>query len=156
MIKGVLPTALMVSSMERSLSFYCDLLGFRRAIELPAEAERERWDRYHEEVCRIPGARIRVVYLEAPDKTTHLELIEYEQPKETAGSRRPLSEPGTAIVALGVEGSNEVVEHLRTAGVEVLSDPVYYETDEGARSYTTYLYDPDGNALALFETLEDS
>ena len=154
MITGVLPTALTVSSMERSLSFYCDLLGFRQATQLPAEAERERWDRYHEQVCGIPGARIRVVYLEAPDKASHLELIEYERPKAASGPRRPFSEPGTAIVALGLKDSEEVVERLRSAGVEVVADPVFYETDEGDRSYTTYLYDPDGNALALFETVE--
>lgn len=156
MISGVLPTALTVSNMERSLSFYCELLGFRQAIELPAEAERERWDRYHEEVCGIPGARIRVVYLEAPDKTSHLELIEYERPKTASGPRRPFSEPGTAIVALGLKDSKEVVERLGAAGVEVISQPVFYETDDGARSYTTYLHDPDGNALALFETVEAS
>lgn len=156
MIVGVLPTALTVSSIERSLSFYCDLLGFRRAVELPPEAERERWDRYHEEVCGLPGARIRVVYLEAPDGASHLELIEYERPKSAAAPRRPLSEPATAIVALSVKGSSEVVERLRSAGVEVLSDPVFYETDDGVRSFTTYFYDPDGNALALFETLGDA
>jgi catechol 2,3-dioxygenase-like lactoylglutathione lyase family enzyme len=153
MIEGVLPTALSVSSMEQALGFYCDLLGFRRAVDLPPAAERERWDRYHEEVCGIPGAHINVVYLEAPDGHTHLELIEYEQPKTPPGPRRSFSEPGTAIVALGVKGSVEVVERLREAGVEVVADPVFYETDDGARSYTTYLYDRDGNALALFETV---
>jgi catechol 2,3-dioxygenase-like lactoylglutathione lyase family enzyme len=155
MITGVLPTALAVASMERSLAFYCDLLGFRAAAELPPEAERDRWDRYHAQVCRIPDARIRVVYLEAPDGASHLELIEYLQPKAAPGRRRGLSEPGTAIVALAVEGSAGAVSRLRAAGVEVLSDPVPYETDGGARSLTTYLYDPDGNALCLFETLGD-
>lgn len=154
MIESVLPTALTVSSMEQSLGFYCDLLGFRRAVELPPDAERERWDRYHEEVSRVSGARIKVVYLEAPDGATHLELIEYELPKAAPPPRRELYHPGTSIVALGVKGSAGVVERLRAAGVEVLSDPVFYETDDGTRSYTTYLYDPDGNALALFETLD--
>lgn len=154
MIDGVLPTALAVSNMEQSLGFYCDLLGFRKALELPPEPERERWDRYHEEVCRIPGARINVVYLEAPDGKTHLELIEYERPEPSGLPRRPVSEPGTAIVALAVKDSPAVAERLHSAGVELLSDPVFYETDDGVRSYTTYLYDPDGNALALFETVE--
>ena len=49
----------------------------------------------------------------------------------------------------------EAVERLRAAGVEVLSDPVPYETDEGARSLTTYFRDPDGNALCLFEIVEE-
>jgi len=155
LISGVLPTALCVSDLPRSLRFYCELLGFRVAAELPPPAERERWDRYHEEVCRIPGAKIQVVYLEAPDGASHLELIEYLEPKVPPVPPRGLHESGTAIVALGLRGSGEAVELLRAAGVEVLSEPVPYETDEGARSLTTYFRDPDGNALCLFEVVED-
>jgi len=154
-ISTVLPTALCVSDLERSLRFYCELLGFRVAAELPPPAARERWDRYHEQVCRIPGASIQVVYLEAPDGASHLELIEYLEPKLPTPPPRGLNEPGTAIVALGLRGSREAVERLRAAGVEVLSDPVPYETDEGARSLTTYFRDPDGNALCLFEIVEE-
>jgi catechol 2,3-dioxygenase-like lactoylglutathione lyase family enzyme len=154
MITGVLPTALSVSDMERSLGFYCDLLGFEVAAELPPEAERDRWDDYHERVCRIPGAQIRVVYLAAPDGESHLELIEYLRPKSAPRERRGLHEPGAAIVALACTESAEAVERLRAGGVHVLSDPVPYETDDGARSRTTYFYDPDGNALCLFESVE--
>ena len=154
MISSVLPTALAVSDLERSIGFYRDLLGFRVAAELPPLAERERWDAYHEQVCRIPGAQIEVVYLEAPDGRTHLELIEYVSPKAPAPPRRGLHEPGTAIVALSVRGSREAVERLRAAGVDVLAGPVPYTSDEGVSTLTTYFYDPDGNALCLFESLE--
>lgn len=154
MISSVLPTALAVSNLERSLHFYCELLGFRVAAELPAPAERQRWDAYHERVCRIPGAQINVVYLEAPDGRSHLELIEYVRPQVAVPPRRGLNEPGTAIVALGLTGSREAVERLRAAGVEVLADPMPYTTDDGVSTLTTYFYDPDGNALCLFETVE--
>ena len=154
MISSVLPTALAVSDLERSIAFYRDLLGFRVAAELPPPAERERWDAYHEQVCRISGAQIEVVYLEAPDGRTYLELIEYVSPKVPLPPRRGLHEPGTAIVALSVQGSREAVERLRAAGVEVLAGPVPYTSDEGVSTLTTYFYDPDGNALCLFESLE--
>ena len=45
-------------------------------------------------------------------------------------------------------------EWLRAAGVEVLSNPVPYTTDDGVSSHTTYFYDPDGHALCLFEIVE--
>ncbi len=154
MISSVLPTALTVSDMDRSLAFYRDLLGFRVDTELPPAAERERWDRYHEEVCRLQGAQIRVLYLAAPDGKTHLELIEYLSPKVPMPPRRGIHEPGTSIVALGLSGSQAAVDRLRAAGVEVLSDPVPYTTDDGVSSHTTYFYDPDGHALCLFEIVE--
>jgi catechol 2,3-dioxygenase-like lactoylglutathione lyase family enzyme len=156
MISSVLPTALAVSDMRRSLAFYCDVLGFRVAAELPPPAERARWDAYHEQVCGIPGAQIDVVYLEAPDGATHLELIEYLEPKAPVTPRRRLHEPGAAIVALAATRSREAVERLRSAGIEVLSDPVPYTTDDGVSTLTTYFYDPDGNALCLFETVEEA
>src|SRR5205823_9218679 len=118
--------------------------------------ERDRWDAYHRAVSRIPDAAIRVVYLQAPDGESHLELIEYVSPRLPVPARRSLAEPGAAIVALAVSDSAAVVARLREAGVDVLSDPVPYETDGGERSLTTYLYDPDGNALCLFEALPGS
>jgi catechol 2,3-dioxygenase-like lactoylglutathione lyase family enzyme len=153
MIDRVLPTALTVSDLQRSLDFYCRLLGFEVATTLPPDAERERWDTYHRAVSRIPDSVIRVVYLQAPDGESHLELIEYLSPRRPAPARRSLAEPGGAIVALATSDSAGAVARLREAGVDVLSDPVPYETDGGERSLTTYLYDPDGNALCLFETL---
>jgi glyoxylase I family protein len=154
MITTVLTTALTVSDLARSLEFYCGLLGFRVAAELPPPAERERWDLYHERVCGIAGARINVVYLEAPDGETHLELIEYVRPRAATPSRGGLNEPGTAIVALGVSAADAEVRRLREAGVAILSDPVPYRSDEGVETTTTYLYDPDGNVLCLFETVK--
>lgn len=153
MISSVLTPALTVSDMERSLAFYVDLLGMRVSAELPPEAERDRWDRYHHEVSGLPDAQIRVVYLEAPDGQTHLELVEYLQPKKPPPPRPGLDEPRTAIVPFGLTDSEGAVERLREAGVEVLSDPVPYTTDDGVSSKTTYFYDPDGNALCLFETV---
>ncbi len=155
MIDSVLTTALAVSDMEKSLAFYCGLLGFRVSTELPPPAERQRWDSYHERVCRITGACIRVAYLEAPDGATHLELIEYLTPKVPAPPRRPIHAPGVAIVGLAVKDSAAAVARLRAQAVEVLSDPVPYKTDTGERSFTTYFYDPDGNALCFFEVLKD-
>ena len=155
MITTVLPTALTVSDLRRSLEFYCGLLGFRVAAEVPPPAERARWDVYHERVCGIAGARINVVYLEASDGQTHLELIEYVRPKPETPPRRAINEPGTAIVALGVSGAEAEVRRLREAGVAILSDPVPYRSDEGVQTTTTYLYDPDGNLLCLFETVKN-
>ena len=154
MIESVLPTALTVSEMDRALAFYSDLLGFELAVELPPEAERGRWDAYHERVCGLKGARIKVAYLRAADRATHLELIEYLEPRIEVSPRRSLAEPGVSIVALSIRDSAAAVKRLRAAGIDVLSDPVHYRTDTGEESYTTYLYDPDGNALCLFETLE--
>jgi catechol 2,3-dioxygenase-like lactoylglutathione lyase family enzyme len=150
-ISARLPTGLVVSDVARSLAFYCDLLGYRVGGELPLPGEQERWDDYYERISGIPGAKIRCVYLEAPDGDTHIELIEHQSPRVPAPPRRALHEPGTAILVLKVTGSAEIVARLRAANVDVVSDPVPYTSLDGTSSYTTYLYDPDGIGVCLFE-----
>jgi catechol 2,3-dioxygenase-like lactoylglutathione lyase family enzyme len=156
LITGIDTTAITVADMKRALGFYRDLLGME-VVEVKGAGsdwsaeEQERWHAYHERVSGIPGARIQAVFLRAEDGS-HLELIEYKEPKGEALPRRQLFEPGVAIVPFGCHDSNAVVGRLREAGVEVIADPVRYVLG-GVTSYTTYLYDPDGNALCLFEVV---
>ena len=154
MIDSVLTTAVTVSDRERSLAFYRDLLGFRVAVELPPPAERDRWDAYHRQVCRVDDAVIRVVYMEAPDGQTALELIEYITPRRPPQAPSNVDQGGTVIIAMAVSDSDSVVARVREAGVETLSDPIPYTTDDGVSSKTTYLRDPDGTLLCFFEIME--
>lgn len=149
-----LPTGLVVASIKRSLEFYCGLLGYRLAGDLPLEGEQERWDEYYARLCAIEGARIRCAYLVAPDGDMHIELIEHDAPIVPAPARRAFHEPGTAILVLKVEGSEKLVQRLRNAGVEIVSpDPVPYLATDGVTSLTTYLYDPDGIPVCFFDGL---
>lgn len=153
-ISGRLPTGLVVSSIERSLAFYCGLLGYTLAGALPLEGEQKRWDEYYPRISDIEGARIRCAYLAAPDGEIHIELIEHDSPIVPAPPRREHHEPGTAMLVLKVEGSGELVERLRSAGVDIVSrEPVPYLGTDGVASLTTYLYDPDGIPLCFFDGL---
>jgi catechol 2,3-dioxygenase-like lactoylglutathione lyase family enzyme len=156
LVTGVDTPAITVGDMERALRFYRDLLGMEVVETKGADSdwspeEQARWHAYHEVVCGIRGAKIQAVFLRAADGT-HLELIEYKEPKRASAPRRPISEPGVAIIPFGCRDSLSVVARLRAAGTEVTADPVRYVLD-GVTSYTTYLYDPDGNALCLFEVV---
>jgi catechol 2,3-dioxygenase-like lactoylglutathione lyase family enzyme len=156
LVLGLDTPAITVSDMARARAFYCDLLGMK-AVEVKgagsawSPAEQDRWHAYHERCVGLPGARIQAVFLEAPNGT-HLELIEYQQPRLARPARRSPAEPGSAVIPFAIEDSERVVAALREAGVEVLGGPVPYELD-GVASNTTYLYDPDGNIICLFEVV---
>ena len=154
LVTGVDTIALTVSDLDRALGFYRDLLGMEVVETKGGGAgwnaeEQARWDAYHEKVCGIPGAQIKVAFLQAQDGSK-LELIEYVKPKRPAGPKRPFSDPGVSIVPFALKDSVAVVKRLREAGVEVVADPQHYVLD-GVESYTTYLYDADGNNLCFFE-----
>jgi catechol 2,3-dioxygenase-like lactoylglutathione lyase family enzyme len=156
LILGVDVPAVIVSDMKQALAFYCDLLGMT-AVEVKgadspwSESEQARWHAYHEQCVGLPGARIQAVFLQAPNGT-HLELIEYQQPDLPPPPRRSPAEPGSAVIPFAVENSEAVVARLRDEGIEVLGGPVPYLLD-GVSTKTTYIYDPDGNILCLFEVV---
>ena len=156
LIIGVDVPAVIVGDMARARAFYCDLLGMT-AVEVKgagsswSASEQERWHAYHEECVGLPGAQIQALFLEAPNGT-HLELIEYVQPKVPPPALRSPAEPGSAVIPFAVEDSERVVAALREAGVEILGGPVPYTLD-GVGSKTTYLRDPDGNILCMFEVV---
>ena len=156
LVLGLDVPAITVAEMDRARAFYCDLLGMK-LVEVKgagsawSEAEQERWHAYHEQCVGIPGARIQAAFLEAPNGT-HLELIEYQEPKLDPASDRSPAKPGCAVIPFLVEDSEGVIAALRDAGVEVIGGPVPYVLD-GVASNTSYVYDPDGNILCLFEVV---
>lgn len=157
LVNGVDTPAITVSDMKQSLEFYRDLLGMEvvevKGANSPWDPdEQSRWHAYHEVVSGTPGATIQAVFLRAGDGT-HLELIEYLTPKTQRPERR-ISDPGVAIIPFSCTDSVSVAAKLRDAGVDVVADPVRYVLD-GVTSYTTYFWDPDGNALCLFEVVSD-
>ncbi len=158
-VDGVDVPALIVSDMARARAFYCDLMGMQ-VVEVKGagsswdEAEQRRWHAYHAACVGLPDAEIQAVLLRAPDGS-HLELIEYRRPVLEAPRRRSPAEPGSAVTSFGVRDSEAVVARLHEEGVEILGGPVPYVLD-GVSSLTTYLYDPDGNIVCLFEVVEAS
>ncbi len=158
-VTGVDVPAVIVSDMGHATDFYCGLLGMvvvdvKGAGSAWSEAEQRRWHAYHERCVGLPDAEIGVVLLEAPDRS-QMELIEYLVPRIPASPRRSCAQPGSAGISLRVAGSEQLVAGLREAGVHILGGPVDYLLD-GVHSRTTYLEDPDGNMLCLFEVVAGS
>jgi catechol 2,3-dioxygenase-like lactoylglutathione lyase family enzyme len=155
-VTGVDVPAVIVGDMARATDFYCGLLGMavvdvKGAGSAWSQDEQRRWRAYHERCVGLPGAEIQVVLLQAPDGT-RLELIEYRAPRIPPPPRRSPAQPGSAVISFSITGSEQVVAELREAGAVVLGGPVDYLLD-GVHSRTTYLEDPDGNILCLFEVV---
>lgn len=156
LVQGVDVVAVTVSDMNRARDFYCELLGMtpvevKGAGSSWSDSEQRRWHAYHEQCVGLPGAEIQALFLEAPDGS-HLELIEYQKPDLPPPPRRSPAEPGSAVIPFAIKDSDAVVAKLRGAGIEILGGPVPYLLD-GVSTKTTYLYDPDGNILCLFEVV---
>tara|TARA_B100001971_G_C17800295_1_gene339014 strand:- start:173 stop:475 length:303 start_codon:yes stop_codon:yes gene_type:complete len=94
MITGTNHTSFTVSNLEQSIFFYKDLLGFK----LLSLADRP--PEFAEKVTGIPGAHLKIAYLQAPEHK--LELIQYLSPPRKKLDTQPLN-VGSAHIAFNVD-----------------------------------------------------
>jgi diaminopimelate decarboxylase len=130
--------------LDRSLSFYCDLLG----VALRARGDADESSAF--EITGIANPRVRWADLELPHGQV-LELIEYERPRGTPIRPEP-NDPGATHISLRVPDADAACERLRAAGASVRSDPVTIEDPgawHGARAF--YAADPDGVTVELIQ-----
>ena len=133
-IKALDHLDLVVSSLERSLPFYQELLGLTEASEI----EGERGER--------------VVYISRPGEAPsgNFALGLREKQSDAHGVPYDRYAVGVHHVAFELASRAEVDERaswLRAQGAEIESGPAEYDYREGY--YAVFFYDPDGIKLEL-------
>lgn len=143
MIDTIAHTGLTVSSLERSLAFYRDVLG----LEVVMEQEKEGG--YLAAIVGYPGAHVRMAHLVTPGGGT-IELFEYLEPP---GSGTPLEPRNVGIthVCLVVADVHAAYARLVEAGATPLSAPVEIDTGANRGAFGLYVRDPDGILLEIFQ-----
>ncbi|MBD2844786.1 VOC family protein [Paenibacillus sp. IB182496] len=125
MIKGIGHTAYVVEDMERSLDFYCGVLGFKQAFELKDNADKP-W----------------IVYIQVAG----LQFIELFY----GGQHRPEPQPrqiGFNHLCLEVEDIQQIAAHLRERGVTLDALPQQGKD----RNWQCWARDPDGNRIEFMQ-----
>ena len=139
-IKRVNHTGISVTDMERSLSFYRDLLELEVIFDSDVDDVAPL-----NAVVGMDKARGRVVWLRAGD--TMIELWQWDHP---AG--RPLPEDyrpadkGVTHYALEVDDVDDLYQRITDAGYPANSEPL----DLGLHK-TTYVRGPDGEIIEILE-----
>jgi len=149
MLTSVYHTSWTVSDLDRSITFYRDLLGFE-LVET-----KHRIGAFIEEVVGFDGAELKIATLKIPgaalpESSHHLELIQYVAP---AGERLDLRtcNVGAAHLAVGTDSILEDYARLSGQGVIFVSPPVRVPSGSNANSYACYLRDPDGFTIELVQ-----
>jgi catechol 2,3-dioxygenase-like lactoylglutathione lyase family enzyme len=138
-ITGPRHAGITVSDLDRSLEFYCDLLGldlvWRRLYEEP-------------EITRIVGVPeatgLEIAMLRLPGGDVDVELIQYHGCESPSGSSPP-SHHGTGHFCVFVTGIDALYEELLARGVSFRSDgPVEMGAGPNKGGKSLYSLDPDG------------
>jgi catechol 2,3-dioxygenase-like lactoylglutathione lyase family enzyme len=143
MIKGMRHVGMSVSSLDRSLAFYRDLLGMEIVGQGPFGGEQ------YETILGLSGARGRVALLRSGD--LQIELFEFAHPAPASQNRqRPVCDHGISHFCVEVTDIDRLYESWLSAGVYFHCPPLTFFGTVKA----TYGRDPDGNVFELIEHLQ--
>jgi catechol 2,3-dioxygenase-like lactoylglutathione lyase family enzyme len=142
-IIGTNHTSFTVSDMDRTLAFFCDVLGF----DLLNRGRRD--PDFISRVVAIPGADIEVAYIQGPGH--RLELIQYHGPD---GRRQVESRPcdaGFAHVAFDVDDIDAAIAASEAVGVHPLGPPQDLDRGPNKGGRVVYTRDPDGITVEFIQ-----
>lgn len=135
-----------VTSLERSLEFYRDALGFQSLSEIHVSGEPS------DTLLSLKDVDLRAAYLERDG--LRIELLEYRSPKSPAALRpQAMNELGFTHLSLRVSDLAETVSSLRAAGVNVVDETRIDVPAFGAAA--VMIEDPDGLKIELVQAPGD-
>ena len=136
-------TGIVVSDLEKSKNFYCNLLGFKVKKEMDEHGE------FIDNFSDLTDVLVTTckTTLENGDM---VELLYYKSHPETPDMQRKITQIGCSHIALTVKNLDEVYDRLLSSGVEFNSPPQY---SPDGKAKATFCKDPDGSLVELVEEL---
>jgi catechol 2,3-dioxygenase-like lactoylglutathione lyase family enzyme len=148
-IKRVDHTGFTVSSLENSLAFWVDVLGFRHLYTWTFETTP-----FVEELVGVPGAAARLAMVEGPGHM--IELLEYSSPRDRQTYKPRSCDVGSVHVGLYVENMDALLARAAGAGWMPVGNVQTVEAGERAGLRLVYLRDPDGITIEFLQLPEDA
>ena len=146
MIQGFSHVGIGVSDIERSVTFYREVLGFEVLYRMDFEGNEVAATMEQE------GA-FRSVMLRRHD--VRVELLQWMDVPVSGGGKKPMTELGFTHLSFRVEDVDGLNEAITTYGGTVLPQTrtVLGESDDAPK--LLYLLDPDGTRIELMENVPD-
>jgi catechol 2,3-dioxygenase-like lactoylglutathione lyase family enzyme len=129
-------TSFTVSSLDRSVAFFRDCLGFQVVSRAPRDPAIIR------QVTGVAGADMEIAYLRGPGHA--LELIEYKAPADKGRVQARPCDTGFAHVAFDVDDVDAAVAAAEKHGVRPINPPVAINAGPNKGRKVVYLRDWDG------------
>lgn len=130
----------LVTDLERSLGFYCDILGMSVCFQKVSEPDSYSYDVF--EIDR--SAQMRFAVLDAPEQPRVMALTEVrgiELP--------PVPSPRRAAIVLDIADIDGVVERSKAAGLHVYGEDLLI-TNDGREGREVGIVDHDNNLVVIY------
>jgi glyoxylase I family protein len=138
-------TGITVSSLERSLAFWRDVLGFEPSHTAHQTGEMAS------EITGVAGAEIKLAVMRAPGGHK-IELLEYLAPPERKPrvDLRPC-DVGSVHVALIVDDLEAILSAINASGWKGAGKPQILQSGPNAGKRVIYVRDPDGTTIEFMQ-----
>ena len=140
-------TGFTVRSLDRSLAFYCDVLGFELAFRWNPQAP------YIGTLVGYPQVDLHGAILRLPGTDVCLELLEYRNIEQVPVDMRN-GNVGNGHIAFNVDDLAAFWLVLQARGVASVSEPVTPTIGPNKGGKAIYLIDPDGFRVELIESAQ--
>jgi len=138
-----------VSSLERSVPYYRDVLG----LEVVRTSERKQLPSY-DTILGYDDVHLQVVILTHPVNAFVLELFEYVNPPAVTRELQNYF-VGASHLAFEVDDIDAEYQRLTAAGYTSINPPVDVDRGGVVVARAMYAQDPDGISVEMFQEYED-
>jgi catechol 2,3-dioxygenase-like lactoylglutathione lyase family enzyme len=138
-------TGITVSNLERSLTFWRDVLGFEFSHRTNQKGEMA------EQITGVKHAELKLAVLKAPNGHK-IELLEYLAPASRRKDKnlRPC-DVGHVHIALTVENLESLLQKIAKSDWKAAGEPQTLTTGPNAGKRVIYVRDPDGTTIEFME-----
>jgi catechol 2,3-dioxygenase-like lactoylglutathione lyase family enzyme len=138
-------TGITVSNLERSLTFWRDVLGFELSHTAHQTGEMAS------EITGVQGAEIKLAVVKTPGGHK-IELLEYLAPRQRKANvdLRPC-DVGFVHVALIVNDLDAILSAINASGWEAAGEPQTLQSGPNAGKRVVYVRDPDGTTIEFMQ-----
>jgi len=142
---GVDHTGITVSNLERSLTFWRDVLGFEFSHRAHQTSEMA------EEITGVAGAELKLAVVKAPNGHK-IELLQYLSPPDRKEDvdLRPC-DVGHAHIAMTVEDLEPLLQKIAASDWKAAGKAQTLRSGPNAGKRVVYVRDPDGTTIELME-----
>jgi catechol 2,3-dioxygenase-like lactoylglutathione lyase family enzyme len=142
-VMGTNHTSFTVSSLDRTVAFFRECLGFDLVSRAPRDPD------LVSRITGVPGAQVTIAFLRGPGHT--VELIEYAAPAGRGKVEARPCDTGFAHLALNVDSVDAAVEAAAPFGVKPVSPPVTIDQGPNRGRKVVYVRDADGVTIEFIE-----
>jgi catechol 2,3-dioxygenase-like lactoylglutathione lyase family enzyme len=137
-------TGITISNLERSLSFWRNVLGFELSHTAHQTGE------LAEEITGVKGAEIKLAVLRTSGGHK-IELLEYLAPADRERANLRPCDIGSVHIALLVDDLKAILKNIAASGWTAAGKPQVLKTGPNAGKRVVYVRDPDGTTIEFME-----